>query len=195
MNIPTLEKNSFKWHLQHLLDFTDHVLPLGEQGSYPTYNSEWLNDTEETLIALASSVQDEVDVQVIQAIGSNLTEIFREEKEPLELLKQNDMLTRLYVEGMGFGECNAHITSMATQIAHRYPKMKILEIGAGTGATTRAMARAIGGSLPRVLLHRHICWILRAIKTHSGFGQSHLTKSLTLKKIHSSKATSHIHSI
>ncbi|KAL1610860.1 Type I Iterative PKS [Paraconiothyrium brasiliense] len=138
------EEESLKWHLKRLFAFVDHILPLLEEGRCLTYDPEWTNDTEEILDTLSNPMRDEVDIQIVRAIGSSLVDICRGKKEPLEILQQNDMLSRQYINGLGFSACNEHVSAIANQIVHRYPNMRILEIGAGTGATTRAMAKAMG---------------------------------------------------
>lgn len=54
------------------------------------------------------------------------------------------MLDRLYVEGVGFSDGNLDLEALVKQLAHRYLRMKILEIGAGTGGTTRAVFETVG---------------------------------------------------
>jgi nucleoside-diphosphate-sugar epimerase/SAM-dependent methyltransferase len=54
------------------------------------------------------------------------------------------MLDRLYVEGTGIADANLDFAFLVKQIAHRYPRMKVIEVGAGTGGTTRAVLSSLG---------------------------------------------------
>ncbi|KAF5878447.1 putative polyketide synthase protein [Botrytis fragariae] len=138
------EQSTMKWHFQRLLAFTDHVLPLLESGAYPTVDPQWIKDDEHILDSLPQGFSDDVDVQIVQAVGSNLVDIVRGQKETLEVMRENNMLNRLYIEGIGTHQCNEHVSGIVRRISHRYPHMKILEIGAGTGGTTRYVAKGLG---------------------------------------------------
>jgi len=54
----------------------------------------------------------------------------------LEHMLPNKMLDDFYVDGLGFYAYNRHLARMVKQLAHRYPKMNLIEIGAGTGGAT-----------------------------------------------------------
>jgi acyl transferase domain-containing protein len=144
MRVAPQEEPTLKWNFQRLLDFTDHVLPLLERGSYQTVDPNWIEDPEQVLDSLSREFHDQVDVQIIRAVGSNLVDIVRGRKETLEVMRENNMLDRLYTEGMGTVECNEQISMLAHRITHRHPHMRILEIGAGTGGTTRSLVKGIG---------------------------------------------------
>lgn len=47
----------------------------------------------------------------------------------LELVAQDDMLEELYANGLGFATCRGYLAQMVKQLAHRYPRMRLLEIG------------------------------------------------------------------
>ena len=54
-------------------------------------------------------------------------------------------LAREYRDGLGFREANIQLGRLAGQLSHRYPRMKILEIGAGTGGATRQVLGNLAG--------------------------------------------------
>jgi SAM-dependent methyltransferase len=84
------------------------------------------------------------DMQLLHAVGRNLPAISRGTKLALQVLLADDMLDRLYVRGTGIAESNLDLALLVKQIAHRYPRMKVIEVGAGTGGTTRAVLSALG---------------------------------------------------
>ena len=56
------------------------------------------------------------------------------------------MLDEVYEDGFGLDLVNKYIAHMTSQIAHRYPRMNILEIGAGTGGSTREILPRLGSA-------------------------------------------------
>ncbi|MCJ1245273.1 hypothetical protein MMC30_002476 [Trapelia coarctata] len=138
------EDAALKWHFQKLVNFADHVLPVIANGGYKSVRPEWMSDTRELIDSLVRRHPDQIDVQMVHAVGSNLVDIVQERREALEVMRENNMLDRLYTEGIGFPRANEHVCTLTSQIAHRYPHMRVLEIGAGTGGTTRSVLKGVG---------------------------------------------------
>ena len=90
---------------------------------------------------------------ILHAVGKNLAAIARGIMPALQVLLKDDMLNRLYVEGVGFADGNLDLGPLVKQLAHRYPRMKVLEVGAGTGGTTRAVLSAVGDQI--CIIHVH----------------------------------------
>ena len=44
-------------------------------------------------------------------------------------MMKDNMLDDLYKKGIGFARYNEYLAKMVKQIAHQYPRMRILEIG------------------------------------------------------------------
>ena len=72
---------------------------------------------------------DSVDLRLISAVGENIPAAVRGETTILEHMLNDNMLDDLYKKGIGFARYNTYLAEMVGQIAHRYPHMKILEIG------------------------------------------------------------------
>ncbi len=62
-------------------------------------------------------------------MGNNLSQCIRDKSNILEHMVKDGMLDDVYEEGFGLNLVNEYIADMAAQIAHRYPRMNILEIG------------------------------------------------------------------
>ena len=62
----------------------------------------------------------------------------------LEHMVRDDVLDRFYKFGLGFQRANGFMGRVAKQIAHRYPRANILEIGAGTGGATKGILESLG---------------------------------------------------
>lgn len=134
-------------HRRHMMKWVrDHLFPEIEAGRVPDIEPEWANDTLEDVQKWSSPyiAAGNNDMLILHAVGKNLAAIARGIMPALQVLLKDDMLDRLYVEGVGFADGNLDLGPLVKQLAHRYPRMKILEVGAGTGGTTRAVLSAVG---------------------------------------------------
>ena len=131
---------------KHMMTWiTEQLFPQIEAGEHPDIRPEWKNDTLEMVQQWrASQPADNNDMNILHAMGKNLVNIVRGTTPPLRVLTQDGMLDRLYVEGLGAQDGNVDLGSIVKQLAHQHPRMRIVEVGAGTGGTTRAVLDAIG---------------------------------------------------
>ena len=131
---------------KHMMTWViEHLFPQIEAGEHPEIRPEWKNDTLEMVQQWrASQPSDNNDMNILHAMGKNLVGIVRGTTPPLRVLTQDGMLDRLYVEGLGAQDGNVDLGAMVKQLAHQHPRMRIVEVGAGTGGTTRAVLDAIG---------------------------------------------------
>lgn len=133
-------------HRRHMMTWVlEHLLPQIEAGENPDIRPEWKDDTIEMVQQWRDSQpSDNNDMNILHAMGKNLVGIVRGTTPPLRVLTQGGMLDRLYVEGLGARDGNIDLGTMVKQLAHQYPRMRIVEVGAGTGGTTRAVLDALG---------------------------------------------------
>ncbi|GFG06092.1 nonribosomal peptide synthetase 14 [Aspergillus udagawae] len=136
--------DSFVWHHQRIFEFIDYLFPLIESGQHTTIRAEWKDDSHEWLLAQARQHPGMVDLQLISAVGEHLADVVRGKTTMLEHMIADDTLNRFYKYGLGFQRANTALSRVAGQIAHRYPRMKILEIGAGTGGATKGILEQLG---------------------------------------------------
>lgn len=138
------EIENFKWHHQLLINAAQYHLGAVRSGWHPAAKREWMEDSKEVILAMAKRYPQQIDLTLMRALGENLVSIVRGETQVLEVMMENDMLNRLYMEGCGFRMLNEHIARAISQITHKYPQANILEIGAGTGGTTKKVLDTIG---------------------------------------------------
>ncbi|CAH0051607.1 unnamed protein product [Clonostachys solani] len=135
-------------HRRHMMKWVrDHLFPQIEAGKeVPDYEPGWENDTLEDVEKWSAPyvASENNDMLILHAVGKNLAPIARGLMPALQVMLKDDMLDRLYVEGVGFADGNVDLGHLVKQLAHRFPRMKILEVGAGTGGTTRAVLSAVG---------------------------------------------------
>jgi len=131
-------KHMMTWILENLI-------PQIQAGEHPDIKPEWKDDTLEIVEQWrASQPSDNNDMNILHAMGKNLVSIVRGMTSPLKVLTQDGMLDRLYVEGLGAKDGNLDLGTLMKQLSHQHPRMKIVEVGAGTGGSTRAVLDAIG---------------------------------------------------
>ncbi|PYH81014.1 ketoacyl-synt-domain-containing protein [Aspergillus uvarum CBS 121591] len=146
---PRSEVPTMEWNFQRIFAWIDHLFPRITSGHHPTIRPEWSTDTKAHLLDMASAYPDAVDLQLIRAVGEHLPAVVRGEAWMLEHMVANDTLDRFYKTGLGFARANGYMARAAAQIAHRYPRARILEIGAGTGGATKGILEALDGRFAR----------------------------------------------
>ncbi|KAI8286429.1 Hybrid PKS-NRPS synthetase [Colletotrichum sp. SAR11_57] len=125
-----------KMMFEQLTDLANTV----EKGPY----RNWAKDTRETIDAILERNQDQVDFELLRLVGDEAGSVFRNEKQMVHVLFADDKLSHFYREGLGLRNAQRQVSAYLNAISHRYPKANILEIGAGTGATTSAVFDTIG---------------------------------------------------
>ena len=98
-------------------------------------------EDEAQLIEQAS--KDNIVGFTLSHFGPRLFDIFTEKADSLELLVQDNSLGRLYSEYTVFNCHYAQVAEYMQMLVHKNPKMKILEIGAGTGSATMPLMGSI----------------------------------------------------
>ncbi|RCI10044.1 hypothetical protein L249_8500 [Ophiocordyceps polyrhachis-furcata BCC 54312] len=135
------------WHFQRIFEWIDdHLFPMIEAGKHPTIRKEWSSDERSYLIKQVAKFGSQVDLLLLQAVGENLAAVLRKETTMLEHMIKDDVLNRFYKSGLGFQKANGYLSRIARQIAHCQPRMKILEIGAGTGGATKGILESLGST-------------------------------------------------
>ncbi|KAG0156871.1 hypothetical protein PDIDSM_4053 [Penicillium digitatum] len=136
----------FVWHHQRIFEFIDDLFPLIESGKHPTIRKEWANDSHDWLLSEVEKHPGQVDLQLISAVGNNLAAVVYGKTTMLEHMIENDVLDRFYKYGLGFQRANGALSHLASQISHRYPRMNVLEVGAGTGGATTGVLEQLSGT-------------------------------------------------
>lgn len=147
MEITPEQEAKTEWHHQKLLAFARHVLEEMEDGNWKYADQEWNNDTVESMNDMMAVYEHEmVEIRLMRAVGENMAPSVRGETHMLQHMMKDGMLNQFYVEGLGLQPFTAFLAEMVAQITHRYPNMRIVEVGAGTGGATKSILRRIKGS-------------------------------------------------
>lgn len=139
-DIQQFESHQRKFHVWMKLQ-----VGLASSNQLAPDSSTWMNDNEVTRLAViekckAASVNGEMTCR----LGPHIKSILRREIMPLELMLEDKLLQRYYVEGLKWDRSSQQVGKVVKHFAHKNPRAKILEIGGGTGGTTRYALSALG---------------------------------------------------
>ncbi|CAJ0552622.1 Ff.00g007000.m01.CDS01 [Fusarium sp. VM40] len=140
---------NWKWFHKAFYKAAKETLQEAKEGKHPTAQPEYLNDTEELIIEYKRKYPDQADLKLIHAVADNLVDVMTSDTQLLEVMLVDDMLSKLYTEGRAMQPLNKIVAELFQNLSHRYPRLNILEIGAGTGGTTNSVLNAIGDAYGR----------------------------------------------
>lgn len=132
--------------LSGMFNMAKHIESLIVGGQRQFWMTEWSNDTYETITTASQPYLESIDFKMVKEIGENLVDIVRGTKSAIEVAMKDNLLNELYPNALGMKECTVYLARLIKQMTHRYPHLNILEIGAGTGGSTKAIMRAVGDS-------------------------------------------------
>ncbi|GAP92219.1 putative polyketide synthase [Rosellinia necatrix] len=130
---------------QHWFHFASTNLTKAKIGDLPTWRPEWETDATQNIEDAMAPYSHIIDVQLLHAIGHRIIDIATGTKLPIDIGIRDNMLARYYSNGLGLVVFNRILAQTVRQIAHRYPRMHILEIGGGTGGATKVIFNETDG--------------------------------------------------
>lgn len=145
--ITPAEREACDFHRKAVINWAEHLVDLTSRGVHPHLKKEWMDDTEEIIRPkMMEMAIDYPDMHKLMFNGDRLLPFVRGELSLLEEYRTHDLLDWLYKGSEGTPEYNTYTGYLVKQLAHRFPYMNILEIGAGTGSATEAVLGEIGHS-------------------------------------------------
>ncbi|KAI1117994.1 hypothetical protein F5Y14DRAFT_293895 [Nemania sp. NC0429] len=142
--IPPEERHDLLPHFQHYLNWCDRMVDMVTKDQHPKIKSECNADTREVVDELLQRYADRDDFRFVQAVGDNLIPVLRSGTSMLEHMNKDGLLRAFYAEdAICAGPTGRWLSGIMAQIGHRFPGLNILEVGAGTGATTSLVLRAL----------------------------------------------------
>ncbi|KAI0383251.1 hypothetical protein F5Y04DRAFT_287431 [Hypomontagnella monticulosa] len=148
-DIEEQEITSMEWYLQCLMHWAlEFVRPSVQSDQHPRWRAHWSTDTLESIMKLKEhQYENQIDLELIHYIGSRLPSVLRGSVSTLQVLRDDARLEKLYTDGLGVPEINIHLGALLDHLVHQYPRMRILEIGAGTGGSTSVILRHLRDNL------------------------------------------------
>ncbi|TVY93276.1 Highly reducing polyketide synthase [Lachnellula willkommii] len=91
----------------------------------------------------------EVEGELLGRVGPELEAILTGKADALSLMTENNLLYRLYSDDAS-SRCYSHVHAYVKQLVFKNPKMRVIELGGGTGSTTSPLLEALSpnGVLP-----------------------------------------------
>jgi len=126
----TIGERSSEPHLLRLNDWMERHSLLSTKERLEDENEE-LSDVD----LLLQVRQYGVEGRMLSRIGQNLTSILTGKIEPLGLMLEDDLLYHFYADE-STNRCYGYLSRYLRYLGFKNPRMRILEIGAGTGSTT-----------------------------------------------------------
>ncbi|KAL4734357.1 hypothetical protein BDV11DRAFT_174852 [Aspergillus similis] len=118
---------------------------LAADGRLAEDSARWPDDTSEQRQSLIERVgRSSVNGEMVCKLGPHLAAIIRQEKMPLELMMENNMLNHYYQNALKCDRSLSQAAHILQNLVHTNPRARILEIGAGTGSFTRYALPNIG---------------------------------------------------
>ena len=131
---------------EYLLEYADRLVAAVTRGENPTIPREALADSPAFVRSLIVKHYNRADMRMVEVVGEHLADEVRWNGSLLEHMTKDGLLERFYAEAAGVDTVKESMAKILAQIAHRYPRMNVFEVGAGTGSTTRPMLSALNGA-------------------------------------------------
>lgn len=93
-------------------------------------------DSRTKIVEISSALSHIPEARSLTKIHDNLDKILAGETNAIKLLMEDDLLQELYSTGFMFRGAYTQIQHLLDLLAHKNPKMRILEIGGGTGGAS-----------------------------------------------------------
>ncbi|KAE8143385.1 putative polyketide synthase [Aspergillus pseudotamarii] len=129
-----------KW--KSWLLYEDAAIRSGERTLFPE-SKEWATQPSKQRLALIKKLStaeaDNIIITCMEVIYDNCLEIMANRISALDLLIENNRLSRIYQ----FDQGNSDWSIFISFLSHSNPRLRILEIGAGTGGATTEALRSL----------------------------------------------------
>ncbi|KAI4247300.1 MAG: hypothetical protein LQ352_006197 [Teloschistes flavicans] len=135
-------------HLDRFLNWVRRCYVRAQRGELPhgrTALSYTQDQRKHAIEQLSGELSTIVEAQLIKRIYDQLLQIFSGETSGLHVALQDNLLTELYISGIGISGGYPQLLRAIDLLSHKSPSMKILEIGAGTGGATRLIMDTLDG--------------------------------------------------
>ncbi|KAJ5656202.1 hypothetical protein N7507_008152 [Penicillium longicatenatum] len=137
---------NLEWHFECAFAFYQDVIDTTRAGTRQFAQKKWIDDSYADIAALKARWAHRTELQLCCVVGDTLPAVLRGETTILEHMTKDGLLDRFYEVAMGIREVTITLGRTVKQLVHRYPRMKMLEIGAGTGGATKVIMSEIGRS-------------------------------------------------
>ena len=149
----TLLLQIYLQELKHEIDSTrvvpsePHFVRYLEWVNYQLDHSKFTelrDDRKSTREAVYARVKDQGAVgKLFVEVGDKLLRVLTGDVDVIQLLFESDLVENYYKEFFGPSNCVPKLEKYLAALGQKHPRMKILEVGAGTGAATAQVVNAL----------------------------------------------------
>ncbi|KAH6876757.1 polyketide synthase [Thelonectria olida] len=134
--------------LSFYLTYAHHMTQLVRDGKHQYAETEWLSDSLEDVQKEIKErkIENNAAIKIATLVGETMPRVFKGETTMLEHLRTSGLLDEYYANGIGTLESTAWLGGAVRQLTDRSPRLKILEVGAGTGSATKRILAQVGHS-------------------------------------------------
>ncbi|KAJ6076084.1 Type I Polyketide synthases (Type I PKS) [Penicillium canescens] len=140
------DREHLDWHKSRYVAWMDRVLAAVRQGSHQIYSPDCLEGKIASLRPLAAKEVHPVALRALETTAEALLGWLRGERSLVEELGRENLLSRMRQETQDWSTMTQHLACFVEQLAFRYPRMKILEIGGGRFSVAQAVLDHLGRS-------------------------------------------------
>ncbi|ATY66088.1 polyketide synthase, putative [Cordyceps militaris] len=177
------DRDQANWYHTRMLQAFDHHLTEVKNDTHLHLRREWLSDDWAAIHAIDEAYPDTVELQMLHAVGKNMASVIKGEQHMLEVMRVDDMLDRFYADDKGMQQVNHFLAGALKEITFKFPRCNILEIGAGTGATTSAVLNALDDAFDTyTYTDLSVGFFETAMERFSSFRHKMIFKALDVEK-------------
>ncbi|KAL9102129.1 MAG: hypothetical protein Q9163_002690 [Psora crenata] len=131
-------------HHQYFLKWARRRLDLGRVGRLNYQTPDWQTNNHDVIRStLKEASEYGAPGRMTVQVGGRLADVLRQEIDPLSLMMENDLFDQYYAESQNQDRAYNYVAKYLDIAAHKWPNLKILEIGAGTGSATSFALKAL----------------------------------------------------
>ncbi|KAK3323347.1 hypothetical protein B0T19DRAFT_372277 [Cercophora scortea] len=144
-DLSALHIKKLEWYHKKFYIWMRLQAELARTNTLAPNSSAWITATLKERTVLIQKVKTlSTNGEMVCRLGPQLVKILRGELTALEVMREDDLLSRYYIDGLKWGRANQKLSELLRLYAHKNPRAKILEIGAGTGGATTHVLKALG---------------------------------------------------
>lgn len=161
--VKLLERLTVLWMVQVCAEYPELLEPRKEGNNITMFKRAVMNyarkadvqirgmsieGRKQEILSIAKQLEDAgcMDAQFGMKIYDYWPQILKEERLTIDVLREDDLWTRFYVESLCHRGANRQLEKAIDLVAHKQPGMKILEVGAGTGGATAVILPVLKGN-------------------------------------------------
>ncbi|KAF2771255.1 hypothetical protein EJ03DRAFT_388355 [Teratosphaeria nubilosa] len=148
-NVTESEMAGWTWDRQAFCKAAKKVIQQTLEGTHPTTHPSWAQDTEALMQEYKETPEfkQSVDLKAIHVAGEHLSKVMAREERCLEVYLRENVWAPLYTHSRYQIRLNHTVADLVSTFAHRFPRAKYLEVGAGSAGTTIGILEQLGDAL------------------------------------------------